>query len=329
MAFALFNSIPKKKRDQVVSIDLGSRTTKAVLLQRRGDDFLLVRYALVDAPIFEKNLSAEMLGEHLKSVCQALEPTAKFVTLAIGVNDAIVRHSEMPPMPVEDMRLILKNNSKTYLQQDLPNHAFDLYIIPPRAMPAPAEATKAVSVPVKHKIIVAGAKRQFVDDCITAIKTAGMTPDRIAPGIIGPVNAFEMAMADVFHKESVALVDIGFKNSSISILQEGELVLSRVVAIGGDKLTAGLAEAMGISYAEAEGIKIGMPNEVQQHLEAVIIPLGRELRASIDFFEHQRDKPIATVYLSGGSARSDFIVQMLQNELIAQCKTSNRRNFSR
>ena len=36
----------------------------------------------------------------------------------------------------------------------------------------------------------------------------------------------------------------------------------RVVNIGGDKLTAGLAETMSISYAEAEGIKIGMAPEV-------------------------------------------------------------------
>ena len=55
----------------------------------------------------------------------------------------------------------------------------------------------------------------------------------------------------------VALVDIGFKSSTISILTGGELSLSRVVSLGADKLTAGLAEAMGVSYSEAEGIKIG------------------------------------------------------------------------
>ena len=74
-------------------------------------------------------------------------------------------------------------------------------------------------------------------------------------------------------------MDIGFKSSTICILQEGELVLSRVVGIGGDKITGGLAENMAISYAEAEGIKMGMPAEVQPILEALVAPLGRELRA--------------------------------------------------
>ena len=31
---------------------------------------------------------------------------------------------------------------------------------------------------------------------------------------------------------------------------------------------------MGISYAEAEGIKIGMPAEVQSNLEPLLTPLG-------------------------------------------------------
>src|SRR2546422_3223177 len=113
-----------------------------------------------------------------------------------------------------------------------------------------------------------------------------------------------MAMPEVFTRDVVALVDIGFKNTSICLLQQGELMLSRVVAIGGDKLTAGLAESMGISYAEAEGIKVGMPTEVQPALESMVTPLGRELRASIDFFEHQQEKHVSQVYLTGGSARS-------------------------
>ena len=117
-------------------------------------------------------------------------------------------------------------------------------------------------------------------------------------------------------------MDLGFKNSSICIVQEGELMLSRVVGIGGDRMTTGLAEALSISYAEAEGIKIGMPGEVQAQLESLLLPLGRELRASIDFFEHQHDRPVTQVFLTGGSSRSEFIVQRLQQELMVECKSS-------
>jgi Tfp pilus assembly PilM family ATPase len=47
------------------------------------------------------------------------------------------------------------------------------------------------------------------------------------------------------------------------------------------------------------------------------------LRASIDFFEHQQDKAITKVYISGATSRSDVIVQMLQAELMVECKPWN------
>jgi type IV pilus assembly protein PilM len=319
MGLPFLNGVVGKSRNQMISVDLGSRTTKAVLLERRGGGLALTRYAMLDAPIFEKALPPEMLGEHLKAVCEALEVRTKFVTLAIGGNDAIVRPVELPQIPVEEMRLVLKNNTRGYLQQDLPNRVFDCHIIPPKLLPKPADAGKTVTVP-KLKVLVAGAKKDLVDDFQTAIREAGLVADHIVPGLIGPVNAFEMAMPEAFANDSVALVDIGFKNSSICILHQGELVLNRMVGIGGDKLTAGLAEAMNISYAEAEGIKIGMAPEIQSTLEAQVSPLGRELRASLDFFEHQQDRPLSHVYVSGGSARSELILQMLHNELIAECK---------
>ena len=176
-------------------------------------------------------------------------------------------------------------------------------------------------------MLVGGAKRQLLDDIQEAIKSAGLTAESVMPSLIGPINAFELAMPEIFSKEVVALIDIGFKNTTINILNEGDLALSRVVAIGGDKLTASLAETMSTSYAEAEGMKLGMIAEVQPYIEPVISSLGRELRASIDFFEHQQDKTVMHVYVCGGTAGSELIRQLLQAELMVECKAWNPASF--
>ena len=73
---------------------------------------------LLDAPIFDKTMSPEILSEHLRAVNQAMESKTRQVSLTTNVNDAIVRHVELPRMPLDDMRLILKHNSRNYLQQD-------------------------------------------------------------------------------------------------------------------------------------------------------------------------------------------------------------------
>ena len=319
MALPFLNAA--KTRDQTVSVDLGGRTTKAVQIQRKSSGFVLSRFAMIDAPVYEKNMSPELLSEHLKNVCQALGLKPRSVTLAVGVNDALMRHTEMPMMPGDDMRQVLKMNSKPYLQQELSGYVFDCHVFG-------TSGGKGGNAPkggggAKSKVLVAGAKRQFIDELEEGLKRAGLGIDAIVPSVIGPANALELAMPEVYGQGVIALVDIGFKSSSISILQGGELVLNRVVSIGGDRLTAGLAEVMNVSYAEAEGIKVGMPTEVQSQLENLMMPLGRELRASIDFFEHQQEKTVSQVFVSGASAGSELILQILQGELSAECKTWN------
>jgi type IV pilus assembly protein PilM len=318
MAMPFFASGTRKRRDQILAVDLGSRTSKAVYMQSRGDSFALCGFAIVDAPIFDKSLSTEALAEHLKAVAQATGAKTKLVSLTVGLNDALVRHVEMPLIPVGDMRAALKLNSRAYLQQELRNYIFDCDAENVRA---PGKNSGAANQ--KHKVLIAGTKSQLIDTFVTGAKDAGLTADHIVPSVVAPLNAFERAMPEVFAKETVALVDIGFKSSSICILHEGELVLNRVVTIGGDRLTAGLSEVMNISYAEAEGIKVGMPHEVESALDGLLIPLGRELRASIDFFEHQHDRPVSQVFLSGASARSEFVIRTLQRELAIECKLWN------
>lgn len=322
MAFPFLPDSRAKKLDQFVAVDLGARSSKAVYLQRRGDQFSLLSFAIQDAPISDKAPSPESLAEHLKSLIQALEAKTKNVVLATGPAEALLRHTELPQVSVSDMRMMLKFNSKNYLQQELSDYIFDCFILPPRqtsdAKPSPQ---------AKLRVLVGGAKRQHLEDLQSATRMAGLAAFQIVPSLVGPANAFELAQPEVFAKEVVALVDIGFKNSTITVLLNGELSLSRVVAIGGDRLTNGLAETMGISYAEAEGIKIGMPEEVQASIQPLLSSLGREMRASIDFFEHQQDKTVTQAFISGASSSSNFILQSLQSELVVPCKSWNPTTF--
>jgi type IV pilus assembly protein PilM len=304
------------RNDQILAIDLGTRTTKAVLLDRADKGLRLTRFAVQDAPIYDKALPQGLLAEHLRNVVEALQPRTKHATIAIGAGDSILRSAELPLLPLAEMRQMLKFNSKNYLQQDLRDYIFDCYIVPPRK----AQAETGKSGIVKYKVWVGGTRREVLLTLEAAVKEAGLIPNQVTLTVLGPMNALEMAQPDVFGKEIIALVDLGFKTSSISILDNGELCLSRSVEIGGDKLTTGLAEAMNVSYAEAEGIKMGMPQEVEVHLQPLVAPLGRELRASIDFFEHQREATVSKILVSGGAARSDFLLQLLQTELAVACK---------
>lgn len=322
MGLPFLNSGPKKK-DHVVAIDLGTRFTKAVMVNRRGDSFSLSNFVVKDAPVYDRTLSAEKLADHLKSVTQDLGTKGKQITLVIGPGDSVLRTAELPSLPVRQILPLLKVQSKTYLQQELKDYLFDCHVLGMVGGGGGGEGEGAAQKSNKCRALVGGAKQEHVENLKLAAKQAGLVVDIITTSFIQPANAFEQAMPDVFEKEVVALVDFGYKNSFISILMLGELSLTRAVGFGAAKLTAGIAETLGVSQAEAEGIKVGMPQEVAETIQPLLTPLGRELRASIDFFEHQQDKTVSQVFFSGGSSISDHIVQALQSELMVPCKSWN------
>ena len=181
MAIPFLNT-QTKARTQIVAIDLGARSTKAVQVTKKGDVFTLTNYAILDAPIFDKSISAELLAEHLKAINQALGGGVKNVSFVIGVVDCAFRPTEVPHLPVEELRTMLKFGTKNYMQQDLPDHIFDCHIIQ-SSLPIEAQlAAEGQKVEVsKHaakiKVLAGGAKREFLADLQSGAKAVGVTVD--------------------------------------------------------------------------------------------------------------------------------------------------------
>ena len=151
-----------KRRDQIFAIDLGTRTTKAVLLDRRDERFTLSRFTVVDAPVYDKGLPGGLLTEHFKTVMAAIQPKTRQVTIAIGAGDSVLRTAEFPLMPAAEMRQMLKFNSKNYLQQDLKDYIFDCFIVPPRGKAATEIPAKAGVT--KYKVWVGGSASGVAPD---------------------------------------------------------------------------------------------------------------------------------------------------------------------
>lgn len=305
-------NIGAKKRDQIVIIVLGARTTNAIHLERDGTGFNFLNYTLQPTPAKVPGLSHELMVEHFKRVYQALEAQTRRVIVVIGMGDSILRHAELPILPLPELRGLIQNNSKNLLQQDLSDYIVDCHVLSTPVEPRTSEGGRSTP---KCKVLIGGARKQIVQDLQAAMSSAGLIPEHITLSQVGLVNAAWIALPDIVRNGVVALVDIGFASSTISFLIRGEVMLSRVVAIGAQAFTHGLAEAMSISHQAAEGAILVMTDKVRAQLLGLLTPLHQELRASIDFFEDEHNQRIERVFVSGGSARSDFIIEALATGL--------------
>ncbi len=329
------------KNRRVVAIDLGGQTSKAVYLEKTDAGFSFLNYHIQDFPFSDQNFTSEALAEHLAAIHQALGSTTKRTVLALSQGTGILRQIEMMEAQKADLRQMLQVNSFHYLQQNLSDYVFDCDLIgskvvvdPPREVAAgdekekpPAPETKLLSATSssllgskRAEVLAAGITRKVLSELQLACLKAGLLLEEVTFSQLALLTAAWYTMPGEWANDTLAFVDIGFLSTDISILKAGRLSLTRVLNFGADRITKGLAESLAITYPVAEGIKLTMPDKVKAKLQKIIYPLIEELRASVSFFEEQNQTTITHLYLSGGSARSEVILQILNEELAApQC----------
>ena len=313
--------ILKRQNDQVVVIELGEAITKGVLLGWSNHEFKLLNYVFSPAPTSQSGGSTKALADHLREVTKTLGSPLKHIILSISGGDSLLRYIELPTVPIGDMRKILRMNSVAYLKQDLSDYVFDCFALPNSC--TDKEAVRK-SLGSKSKVLIGGTSQQHLKHLLEAVQEAGLIADQITLGQLGPVNAF-LATLKTPLEESVLFVDIGFLKSTISILMNLDFFLIREIRTGTQTFIHGLSESIGISHSAAEGAisilsEMVFTEKVQSKLQNLVSGLAGELRASMDFFEKEQGKRVRQIFVSGGSALANFIVQSLEIELVIPCK---------
>ena len=317
-----------KQGGTVVVIELDERTTKAVLLAWSDEGFKLLNYVFLPSPISESGGATELLADHLRKVTQTLGSRGKHVILSISGGDSLLRHIELPTVPVGDMRRILRLNSVAYLKQDLSDHVFDCFVL---SDPGPEKECIPKALGSKSKVLIGGTSHQHLKHLLEAVQEAGLIADQITLSQLGSVNAFLSTLKSPL-EESVLFVDIGFLKSTISILMNLDFFLIREIRTGTQTFIHGLSESIGISHSAAEGAisilsEMVFTEKVQSKLQSLVSGLAGELRASMDFFEKEQGKRVRQIFVSGGSALASFIVQSLETELMVPCKKWSPANL--
>ena len=311
-----------KPTDSVIGIDLGKHAFKSVLLQRKGDQrFVLTNYASRNVP--GEFASADELAHQVRLLLKEMGGTAKNCAVAASDPHVLLRIIEQPTTPVELLRSALRLNGLAVLNQETKDFVLDcapvsaVTLTPVTPDGAP---TSAAPAPGKTRYLVGGLLRPAVKQISEAMtKTKRITTFlQLAP--VCSFNAFEFAHPEVFAREAFLLLDMGHEQSTVLIGNKSELVLIRSIGYGGrifgEELTPdGALDPAAARVLVQEG-DAGMAEVCRQSL----LQLATEVRNSIGFFEGHSEESINRIFVSGGLAKTEMILQILSDELSLPCE---------
>ncbi len=314
-----------RRADSVIGIDLGKHVFKGVTLRRKGDSrFVLTSFASHQVP--EEFASADDLARELKFLLKELGGGAKACAVAISDPAALLRIIEQPDTPVELLRNALRLNGLAVLNQECKDFVLDVAQVLSRNASVKSTSGSSGNVAVQSSVVtqtkylVGGMLRPAVKQISAAISKTRLTADILQLAPICSFNAFELAYPETFANEGFLLLDMGHLQSTMLIGSKGELVLVRSIDYGGKALMQALT-AEGALEADAAWLMIQQGDEGMAEIcSNSLSRLVTEVRNSIGFFEGQREESINRIFVSGGLARAETVLQTLSDELGLACE---------
>jgi Tfp pilus assembly PilM family ATPase len=317
-----------RRGNSVVGIDLGKHVFKGVLLQRKGDDrFVLTSYASREVP--EEITTPEELAQQLKLLFKDLGGSAKGCAIAVSDPESLLRIIEQPNTPIDLLRNALRLNGLMVLNQECKDFVLDCALLSRETNGSgtngAANGSTEAPAPVqngngKTKYLVGGMLRPTVKQISDACTKSRISADILQLAPVCSFNAFEFAYPDTFAKEAFLLLDMGHLQSTVMIGSQKELVLVRSIDYGGKALTHALT-ADGALDAEAARVMMKEGDAGMAEIcRGSLARLATEVRNSIGFFEGQHEQSIHRIFVSGGLARTETILQTLSDELGLPCE---------
>ena len=216
--------------------------------------------------------------------------------------------AELPRMPLSEARAALRLNGSRYLHRDLSNCYFDLVEQGATAgQPAPAKTTKM-------QLLVGAAPREEVLWYRNVLLAAKVRPEAIELSSFTVANGLLATEPELCRTETVLLLDFGAHTTAMIFLGNSRLLFTHVMYFGSQQITEPLAEKLGVALPAAEIEIQTMTEPVQALVQALIVPLARELRFSIDYFDQQHDCRVSRVLACGDAAGSAKIMEILGRE---------------
>ncbi|MBX3111871.1 MAG: type IV pilus assembly protein PilM [Fimbriimonadaceae bacterium] len=236
-----------KKYTSIVGVDIGSQTIKVAEVKLAGKQPTITALGMAMTPEGAVDHvgvhDSVVVGDVLKQVCaQAGVSVGDAVVSLSGQGSVVVRTLEVPVMSDAE----LKQHMEWEITRNIPFAESD--VVSDFAS-FPANGAQNMDV------VMAIATQSTVNTIRDILKRAGKKPAALDVQPLGLARVLRTGYEVELANKRVCIVDIGHKSSSISIFNDGKLVMPRQVPIGGEMFTRAIADGLAVPFAEAEAMK--------------------------------------------------------------------------
>jgi len=304
---------------RAVGLDVGTSAVRAVELVLGREQVTLTRFGQValtpGAVVGGEVVDAPAVAAAIRRLWREAGFRSRTVVLGVGNQRVVVRQADFPAMSDEDLRSALQFQAQDLIPIPVEDAILDFQMVEEFAT-ADGEMMR---------ILLVAAQRDMVRSLLAAVEGGGLSGsmvDLIPFALMRSLT--QSSLVQDLEPTVDAIVCVGAAITNVVVHQRGVPEFVRMLGVGGDDITQGIANELGVDGDTAEDLKRRADSESPDDLESrtaqIVIAhstlLIEEIRGSLDYYQAQPEaSPIGRIILTGGGSRTMGLRESLEQTL--------------
>jgi type IV pilus assembly protein PilM len=258
-------------------------------------------------------MDPQIVVETLRLLFDTSQLKPRRLVSSVGGRDVMVKKIAMDRMKEADAREVIRWEAEQHVPYDMESVQLDFHILDP------------LDDGLQMNVLLVAAKRELVEGRVGLLRDAGLAPAVVDVDACALMNAFEFNYPEALSGVA-ALVNVGHEVSTVNVLQDGTLILTRDIPFGSRRLREELRRLHGLSAEEAEAVLQGRSQRTAEFRDLLTqgseeLAMGVE-RAVAFLAVADAGGGLQRVYVSGGGARIPGLVDVVAARLRARTEVA-------
>lgn len=304
------------EKGQLIGVDIGASKIKVcVLSEGKKGRYKIDKYSsrvLSEAAVIEDEIQKpEEIIDTISDIVSNMGVKKKIACIGLKGPNTITKRLQVPNGSKEDIEDNILWESEQYIPFGADDAEIDFSVI------GIIDEEDVVDA------IVGALKTDVASKYSNYLKQAGLSPKVIDLNVLATVNAFENIYDDRLEEiseDGAIILDFGAQYTTIIVYKNNAPVMTREIGLGGVLVTEEIQRTMGVSYEEAEDLKVqgddngNLPEEILSIIENHNNRIIEDLRKILNFYiAAGSSEQVQHCFVTGGSARLPGIIDAVSD----------------
>jgi type IV pilus assembly protein PilM len=317
-----------------VGIDVGTKSVKAVVLEKEDDKIVLKNYSIARTKdslieVGQTGVINNFTGGVVKGALNRAGIKRDKVNVAIPSFTSLIITIEVPRIADKEFEKAIRGEVSKYIPVKIDEVVYDWQIIDEDKLKDNVDENTS------------SRRQQQGEGMVKILVIAVMKEISGKYGQVFSANDLEINLLEIDsisltraltkNKKGVYLIlDIGHETTNILIASNAGVLMNRTISIGGDKMTQVIADSMKIDFARAEqlkkdqGVNVSTSGQQGGVLATVLSMIADEVKKTVGLFQDDfKDIEIKGVLLAGGTASMIGLRDLIQKQTGIETRVGN------